>query len=245
MAEISKPENITIVLNRPKYAGNVGSVARCAKNMGMGKITVVGNRNLDEEEMRTMATHVAADIVEQIRYVDDLHDALARFQYIVGTTARRGNARGPVVSPREMAERLIHVSQENDVAFLFGSEDTGLSNEELRFCHLVVAIPTSGQLKSINLSHAVMILCYEIYTARAASPEGFTPRLATSAELERMYDHMKSLLSEIGFLNPQNPDYWMMHIRRLFSRTKLFSREVKIIRGICRQMEWYGKHKNP
>jgi tRNA/rRNA methyltransferase len=242
--DMTKTENITIVLNRPKYPGNVGSVARCAKNMGIEKIMVVGNRGLDEEEMKTMATHVASDIVDNICYFDQIDEALAGFHYIVGTTSRRGNARGPVVSPREMAERLPDLSEENEVALLFGPEDTGLTNDELRFCHLVVAIPASSRFKSINLSHAVMILCYEIFISRARHPETFTPRLATSAELEGMYDKMKALLTKSGFLNPQNPDYSMMHIRWLLSRTKLFSKEVKIIRGICRQIEWYAENKN-
>jgi len=244
MPKTTKTENIAIVLNRPKYPGNVGSVARCAKNMGIEKIVVVGNRNLEEEEMKTMATHVAADIVDNIRYFDQIDEALAGFHYIVGTTSRRGNARGPVISPREMAVRLPDISQENDVALLFGPEDTGLSNDELRFCHLVVAIPASSRFKSINLSHAVMILCYEIFISRAGHPETFTPRLATSVELEGMYDQAKVLLTKIDFLNPQNPDYSMMQIRRLLSRTKLLSREVKILRGVCRQIERYAKNKN-
>jgi tRNA/rRNA methyltransferase len=240
---MAKKENITIVLNRPKYPGNVGSVARCAKNMGIEKLMVVGNRNLDEEEMKMMATHVAADIVNNIQYVDHLDEALSGFHYIVGTTSRRGSARGPAVSPREMAERLTDISQSNDIALLFGPEDTGLSNDELWFCHLVVAIPVSSQFKSINLSHAVMIICYEIFTARKASPEAFVSRLASSKELEGMYEQMKALLMEIGFLNRQNPGYSMSHIRRLFARTQLFSKEVKILRGICRQIDWYAKNK--
>jgi tRNA/rRNA methyltransferase len=143
-----------------------------------------------------------------------------------------------------MAERLTDISRENEVALLFGPEDTGLSNDELRFCQLVVAIPASSRFKSINLSHAVMILCYEIFISRADHPETFTPRLATSAELEGMYDQAKDLLTKVEFLNPQNPDYSMMHIRRLLSRTKLLSREVKILRGVCRQIEWYANNKN-
>jgi tRNA/rRNA methyltransferase len=71
----------------------------------------------------------------------------------------------------------------------------------------------------------------------------FTPRLATLAETERMYDQIKTLLSKIGFLNPQNPEYWMWHIRRFFSRTKLLAKDVKIIRGICRQLDWSLNNK--
>jgi tRNA/rRNA methyltransferase len=239
-----KTENITIVLNKPKYPGNVGSVARCARNMGIEKISVVGNRDLAVEEMKQMATHFAAGIVARIQHFDRLDEALAKFNFIVGATSRRGSGRGPVISPREMAERLIDISQDNEVALLFGPEDMGLSNDDLRFCHLLVTIPTSKHNKSINLSHAVMILCYESFTAHMEPLEAFTPRLADSVELEGMYEQMKALLTKIGFLNPQNPDYWMMHVRRFLSRRDLFSKEVKIIRGICRQLDWYMRNKN-
>ena len=165
---------------------------------------------------------------------------MAGFQYIVGATARTGASRGPVVSPRKMAERIADISQNNSVALLFGSEDRGLTNDDLRFCHMVVNIPTSG-FKSLNLSHAVMILCYEIMAAEC-DPDAFTPKLATTVELEGMYDQVSALLQKIGFLNRENPEYWMTHIRRFLSRTKLQAREVKIIRGICRQLDWYGKN---
>jgi tRNA/rRNA methyltransferase len=238
-----KTENITIVLNKPKYPGNVGSVARCSGNMGIEKISVVGNRDLAVEEMKQMATHFAAGSVDRIQHYDVLDEALADFQYIVGATSRRGSGRGPVVSPREMAERLIDISQNNKIALLFGPEDMGLSNDDVRLCHLLVTIPTSKHLKSLNLSHAVMVLCYEIFTAHGEPLETFTPRLADSVELEGMYGQMKALLLKIGFLNPENPDYWMMHIRRFLSRTNLLSKEVKIMRGICRQLDWYIRNK--
>lgn len=237
--------NITIVLKKPKYAGNVGSAVRCAKNFGLDKISVVGGRDLDVEEMKQMSTHYAADIVTGIAHFDRLGEALAGFQYIVGTTARQGAARGPTISPRELAERLVNVSQNNSVALLFGPEDTGLTNDDLRYCHAVVRVPASEEFKSLNLSHAVMILCYEVFVVRAPADYPFTPSLATAAEIEGMYEQIRALLLKIGFFNPDNPDYWMIHVRRFFSRTRLTSREVKIIRGICRQLDWYGSHNNP
>ena len=230
--------NMTIVLKGPKYAGNVGSVARCAKNMGIDRVLVVNGREMPPEEMKQTSTHFAADLIDRIVYVNDMQEVLPEFEYIVGTTSRLGSVRGPVVSPREMAESLIDLSRHNRVALLFGPEDTGLSNDDLRICHGLVTIPTSERFKSINLSHAVMILCYEIFTARQGDLQAFTPRLATSAETEGMYGQIKALLQKIGFLNPQNPEYWMLHIRRFFSRTRLLSRDVKIIRGICRQLDW-------
>ncbi len=235
-------DNVTIVLKGPKFPGNVGSAARCANNMGIGSLIVVGNRDLDDEAVRQMATHVSREIVDGIRHFDTLDEALAGFEWVVGTTARQGSGRGPCLSPRRMAEQLVALSRENRIALLFGPEDTGLTNDDLRFCQMVVTIPTVA-FKSLNLSHAVMVLCYELLLARLDDEVKYQPKLASTRELELMYTQLKATLQAIGFLNPENPDYWMMHIRRLLARTTLQAREVKIIRGICRQIEWYGDHK--
>jgi tRNA/rRNA methyltransferase len=195
--------------------------------------------------MRQRSTHLAADVLEKIRYCDDIGEALGRFNYIVGTTARLGKGRGPFISPRAAADGVVSFSQKNKVALLFGPEDTGLANDQLRLCHSVVTIPTSRAFTSLNLSHAVMILCYEIFIASSGEmeSEAVAPKLARSQEMEGMYGQIKTLLADIEFLNPENPDYWMMHLRRFFTRAGLLSREVKIVRGICRQLQWYAHHK--
>ena len=238
-------ENITIVLRGPKYPGNIGSVARCAKNMGIEKIVVVGGAEYDREEMNRMSTHLAADVVEKIEYYDDLREALAPFRYIVGMTARRGNTnlKRTIIEPREMAGKLAAISKVNDIALLFGPEDRGLTNSELTYCDALVSIPTSKKMRSINLSHAVMILSYEIFTACHASDSRFTPKLATSMEKEGMYAHIKELLLSINYIYPENPESSLASIRNLFSRLHLTARDVKIIRGICRQVELYGRGK--
>ena len=241
----AKTKNISIVLYKPKYAGNIGSVARAAKNMGISNVIVVGKVDYDREEMQQRSTHLAADVLDKIRYFERIDEALGEFNYIVGTTARLGKARGPFISPRAAALDIIDISQKNKVALLFGPEDTGLANDELRLCHSVVTIPTSREFTSLNLSHAVMVMCYEIFIASSAANavKEAAPKLARSSELEGMYGQIKTLLADIEFLNPENPDYWMMHVRRFFGRASLLSREVKIIRGICRQLAWYAHHK--
>ena len=239
----AKTKNISIVLYKPKYAGNVGSVVRAAKNMGIDNIIVVGAADMDTQELKKRSTHLAVDVVDKIQYFDNIDAALGEFNYIVGTTSRLGKARGPFVSPRVIAEQMVNISRKNKVALLFGPEDTGLSNDELRYCHAVTTIPTARDLKSINLSHAVIIICYEMFAASIKANEENIPKFALLKEMEGMYGQIKTLLADIGFLNPENPDYWMMHLRRLFNRAGLLSREVKIIRGICRQLEWYAHHK--
>ena len=233
-------QNISIVLYKPKYAGNVGSIARAAKNMGITKIIVVGASDLDVHQMYPRSTHLAADVVDAIRYEQTLEEALADFGHIVGTTARLGRGRGPFVSPRSAAETIAVMAPHNKVALLFGPEDTGLSNDEIHYCQSVTTIPTSEAFRSLNLSHAAMILCYEVFLALSEKTKTtpVAPKWARSSEIEGMYDQLKSTLAAIGFLRPDNPDYWMMHLRRFFSRSGLLSREVKIIRGICRQIDW-------
>jgi len=237
----AKTKNLSIVLYKPKYAGNIGAVARAAKNMGISNIIVVGTADFDREEMQQRSTHLASDVLDQIQYFESIEEGLGNFNYIVGTTARLGKARGPFISPRAAASHIADISQKNKIALLFGPEDTGLANEELRLCHAVVTIPTSREFTSLNLSHAVMILCYEIFTAYSAATTiaTTTPKLALSKELEGMYGQIQTLLADIGFINPENPEYWMMHLRRFLSRAGLLSREVGLIRGICRKLERY------
>ena len=143
-------------------------------------------------------------------------------------------------TPREMASKLVPISQNNKVALLFGPEDRGLTNAQLRYCHSLVKIPTSD-FSSLNLAQAVMILCYELSLAKNQPVGQFVPRLATRRELDGMYEHLKETFLKINCITTENPDYWMQGIRRFFSRVGLQARDVKIIRGICRQIDWYTK----
>lgn len=232
-------ENVTVVLNRPRYPENIGSAARAACNMGIHRLAVVAPENCDLTRVLTLATHAAMDVVENMAYHEDLRTALAPYRYVVGTTARLGGQRRSVLSPAHMAAQLADLSQENEVALLFGPEDRGLTNEELRLCHQLVTIPTD-RFSSLNLAQAVMVLCYELFQTTTAGGGGFAPRLATRAELDGMYDQVKEILVRINYIQPENPDYWMNKLRHFFTRLQLRAGEVSIIRGICRQINWYA-----
>jgi tRNA/rRNA methyltransferase len=236
------PNNVTIVLHRPGSPENIGAAARVIRNMGIGGLVVVAPYNYDETRIRKMATHEASDIVEQIKVATDLKEALAPFHYVVGTTARIGRQRKDIVAPNQIAPRVAELSARNRTAFLFGPEDRGLTNENLRLCHALVNIPTA-EFSSLNLAQAVMVMCYEYFMAASSSIPEFTPRLASRLELDNMYDHLKDVLIRISFINRQNPDYWMNNIRLFFSRLELRAKEVSIIRGILRQMDWYAEKR--
>lgn len=231
-------ENVTIVLVEPQIPENIGAVARAMNNMGMSRLRLVKPENCDLTRILKMATGSSIDIVEEMEAFDNLLDAIGPFHYVVGTTARTGSNRPALTNPRDLAADLVSIAQQNRVAILFGPEDRGLSNEHLRYCHTIATIPTA-RFASLNLAQAVMILCYEIFCASRLPPEENLPRLADKFELEGMYEHLKSVLTTIGFINPQNPEHWMLNIRRFLSRLPLRAREVRVVRGICRQIEWY------
>jgi len=234
------PDNLSIVMVRPRYSENIGSASRAMCNMGIKHLVVVSPENYDLEKVRRLATHAASVVVEKIEIFEDLKTALSPFNYVIGTTARLGGERLGISSPSEIAGKLIEISHKNKVAILFGPEDRGLLNEDIRLCHELVNIPASD-FSSLNVAQAVLIMCYEIFLAGTEEKVKFAPRLASRFELDGMYDNVKDILVRINYINPENPDYWMNKVRHFFTRMELRAGEVSIIRGICRQIDWYGK----
>ncbi|PIE67041.1 MAG: rRNA methyltransferase [Deltaproteobacteria bacterium] len=232
-------DNVSIILQRPRYPENIGSAARAMCNMGFTRLIVVDPGIWDEVRIRRLATHTAESVVDNMKRFDNLADALAPFGHVVGTTARLGGQRQVLKSPDFLARHLIPISRNNAVAILFGSEDRGLTNEDLKYCHQLVNIPTAG-FTSLNLAQAVMVICYCLSTAATPEPPAFTPRLAKRIELDQMYTKLTDALIRIGYVKPDNPDYWMIRIRRFFSRLQLRAGEVSMICGICRQIQRYG-----
>lgn len=239
MGQTSDSKNIAIILNRPRYPENIGAAARAMQNMGLRDLVLVNPENFDSYRALTLATHAAADVIHGIRIYENLAEALSEYGYVAGTTARLGSRRKSVVSPETMAGRIMPICKRNRVSVLFGPEDRGLTNEELRLCHGLVNIPTS-EFSSLNLAHSVMIICYELFKAGLATPAEFAPRLATRHELDVMYDQLKDTLVRIGFIQADNPEHWLDRFRRFFSRLPLRAGEVSLIRGICRQIDWYA-----
>ena len=236
-------KNVSIVLQRPRFPENIGSAARVIKNMGLNKLIVNNPEDCDLTRILKMATVNAIDVVEEMELYHDLREALSPFQYIVGTTARTGTRRQTLRNPRALARELIPITAENRVAILFGPEDRGLANRELKYCNNLVTIPTSREDPSLNVSQAVMVIAYELFMASIDDPPVFVPKVANSHEMEAMYDQLGTALARIGFIHPQNPAYWMMHLRRFFNRVQLKAREANLLLAVCRQFNWYWEHK--
>lgn len=232
--------NTAIVLMEPKYPENIGAAARCAMNMGIRTLIVVGHEAPDQEIMLKMATHKAAHIIKELQQFTSLAEALAPFSHVVGTTARQGRKRRIENSPRHMLDTILPLLKNNRVALLFGPENRGLTNDDLKYCQTTVTIPTAD-FSSLNLAQAVAILSYELCRGVMYSDKIMmsSPRLASSLELEGMYEHLEKLLNTIGFLRTNDSSYWLRNIRHFLGRVGLRAKEARIIRGFCRQFLWY------
>jgi tRNA/rRNA methyltransferase len=234
--------HLAIVLVRPKIPENIGAAARIAWNMGITRLIIVRDDLPDREAMAKMATHKAAHLIDNLEIYHDLAEALAGFSVVVGTTARRGRQRSVEKTPRELVDVLLPSLATNHVAILFGPEDTGLTNDDLKYCQMASAIPTAD-FSSLNLAQAVAIHCYEMYygIVHAQKDMVIAPHLATTHELESMYSYLEELLYSIDFLSEVSHIYWMTNIRRFFSRIALTSKDANIVRTVCKKLLLFQK----
>jgi tRNA/rRNA methyltransferase len=145
-----------------------------------------------------------------------------------------------VESPRTLAPQIVSLAANNRVALVFGPEESGLTNEDLRICHRLVTIPTSPSYASLNMAQAVLLCCYEVFLA--AREEKLPPEcsLAVAEQQELMYERLKQALLQVGFLHKDNPEHIMFALRRIFGRAGLEERDVRILLGMARQIEWYA-----
>jgi tRNA/rRNA methyltransferase len=229
-------KNVAIILKRPKYPENIGAAARAMLNMGLSQLIVVDPQNCDLTRILKMATHAAVEVVEQMQVYENLQTALEALNYVIGTTARLGGQRQVIGSPAKLAQKLAPLSENNQVGILFGPEDRGLTNADIRLCHELVNIPTA-EFSSLNLAQAVMIICYELRAYNQPQDNIFVPRLASRHELDGMYAQLKDILVRLSYIQPDNPDHFMNSIRYFCTRMQLRAKEVSIIR----QIDWYGK----
>lgn len=233
-------ENMRIVLVRPQGMMNIGSVARAMKNVGLQELALVDPAGPPLHPDALVMAVRAHDILGNALICSRLADAIADCTWVIGTTRRRGKGREEVINSRQLGNEISEIMPQNKVAVVFGPEDRGLSNRDLDLCQRLVSIPTHEEYGSLNLAQAVMVICYELFLAvRHHKTSSHIRRMASSEELEGMYRHMEATLLRIDFLDRNNPKRMMAALRRIFSRARLSPREVKILRGICRQAQWY------
>ncbi len=231
---------IAVILFRPKYSENVGSVARACANMGCGQILLVDPWDFDAQRALPLATHHAQHLIDNLRIVPTLAEALAPFAFSYGTTARLGGWRKVVHTPREVAPHIIAQRAYGDVALVFGPEDRGLTNTEIEVCNALITIPTSTELTSLNLAQAVLLILYECFLAAQEKPLRLSrypkDRAINHDEQAILFATLRDTLLAIDYIKPNNPEYFMLSIKRFIHRLAPRRHEFNQIMGLCRQI---------
>lgn len=237
-----KLNTIRVVLVETSHPGNIGASARAMKTMGLSRLYLVSPRAFPDIQAIEMAAG-ADDVLENAVVVPSLNEALHGCQLILMTSARPRELSLPGLTPETAAIRMNEISDDAEIALVFGRERTGLTNEELLYGHYHVEIPANPAYSSLNLGQAVQIISYEVAKHVLVPTSQLVPRkqeeLATYEQIELFYEHFEYVLRAIDFLKPSNPKHVMFRLRRLFNRARLEVTEINILRGILKQIARY------
>jgi tRNA/rRNA methyltransferase len=224
---------IKIVLVNPKSCGNIGSVCRAMKTMGIHNLSIISDKEYDEETIRSLSVH-AYDIFESAERHSDLPDALKNTVYSAGVTRRKGSRRKyHSVLPEDLAARLSQYA-DGISAVVFGNEEHGLTKKELSFCNDAVLIPSSPEFPSLNLSHAVQVITYNLYRGIVPSG-GYNP--VDRERIEKMTESIVFLMDELGFFIPSGKEDMEIFVRDMLARSSPDRKEADRIESIYYKLQ--------
>jgi len=231
-------DRIRVVLCATSHPGNIGASARAMQTMGLSRLALVNPLHFPDAGADAMAAGAGA-ILNAARIAASLDEALAGASLAIGFSARPREFAGNVLPVRAAMEEALRYAAAGDVALVFGTEMSGLSNAELSRCQIVATIPAVAECGSLNLAAAVQVAAYELRVAahgdRVWRAPAFEP--ATQEEIERLFAQAERALIAIDFLRPAQPKRLLPRLRRLFSRARLEKEEVNILRGILARIE--------
>ncbi len=234
-------ENIRIVLLGTSHPGNIGSAARAIKTMGLTKLYLVNPKQFPDPQADALASG-AVDILENAIVCQNIEEALTGTIYAVGLTARRRDLAHTVIDLPQCRQAILQRATRGEIAFVFGNETSGLSNDELAHCQQSITIPTNAEYGSLNLAATVQIVTYEMRQAalelghqkqeavRHHVAVGAKP--ATYEEIQGFLTHLETILYDLKYLNPKAPKRLMPRLTRLFARAELEQDEIHLLRGI-------------
>jgi tRNA/rRNA methyltransferase len=226
---------IRIVLCRPSHPGNIGAAARAMKTMGLSDLRLVAPQRFPAPEAEWMATN-AVDVLGKAQVLSTLEEAIKDCVAAFALSARPREWSPQVLDVRTAAMRAVEM--EGDVAFVFGNEAAGLTNEEMFACQTLVHIPASRAFSSLNLAQAVQVVAYELHMALdAALPFSRVEKRATVQDIEGLYTHLEQAAMASGFYAPSSGSRLPERLRRLFSRVPALEREeINILRGLLKAL---------
>lgn len=244
------------IMMRTSHPGNVGSAARAIKTMGFSSLHLVNPayQHMAKKAEAISLSSGAFDVLEGAQNHDSLVSAAGPAQLVFGLTTRDREFGPPAISLNEAISLASQaVVKDQAIAFVFGTERTGLDNDDLKHCTHRVWIDANPDYPSLNLAQAMMIVAYKMRqglmdileidsaTSFASIASGAAPELADQAAISAMLEHWQQGLIAIGYLDPENPKKLMPRLQSLFARATLQKEEIDLLRGIAKQMLQSGK----
>lgn len=241
-------DQIRIILVGTTHTGNIGSVARAMKTMGLSQLYLVAPKELPDGQAYALSAG-ASDILANAKVFDSLQQAITDCPLVIGSSARSRTLSWPMLEPRECAVKAVQEAASHPVALVFGRESSGLSNDELQLCNYHVCIPANPEYSSLNLAMAVQIVTYEVRMAwlqkasQQLSQEAPEHDVAypSNEQMLNFYQHLEQTLNDTGFIIKQHPGVVMTKLKRLFTRARPEEAEYNILRGILTSVQRFGR----
>lgn len=235
-------DQIRIILSHTTHPGNIGATARAMKVMGLSQLALVNPSKYPSAEATERASK-AADILSKATIHDDIHQAVSDCRLIVGASVRTRSLPSRLVTPRELVTVIKENPTNTPIAILFGTENSGLTNDELHLCHYQVYIPTNPDYSSLNLASAVQLISYEMrlaFSQMQQLPEQrvtANERKISRAQLDGLLAHFEKVMDDTGYLNIDHRKQIDNRMSRLLSKAEITESEYKVLRGFLSSIE--------
>ena len=228
-----KSNCINIVLVETSHPGNIGSVARAMKTMGLSKLSLVNPKDFPSGDANALSGN-ARDLLDAAIIYPNLKTAIKESTFVYATSARNRSINWPTVNPEEAADRILdQVAGDKEISIIFGREDRGLTNEELQLANFHLEIPANPDYPVLNIAMSVQIVTYELFKNINTSQDREWrdyPEI-NSEDLQRLIDHFVETSIDLEMIDPKNPSQIIARIKRMFSRLQPDSMEGNYLRG--------------
>ena len=227
---------VQIVLVETSHPGNIGSVARAMKNMGLANLSLINPKKFPHQEATALAGN-ATDVLDNAKIFSSIQEAVNTSKVIYATSARERTIEWPTLTANDAASEIQElVANEIEVSILFGREDRGLTNDELRLANKHLIIPAHSNYPVLNIAMSTQVVCYELYqAAQKNSVESWQdfPEY-TSEELNNLIDHFNETVIALELVDPNNPKQIMTRMERMFRRLYPDQMEGNFLRGFLK-----------
>lgn len=228
-----KSNLINIVLVETSHPGNIGSVARAMKTMGLSRLSLVNPKDFPSGDANALSGN-ARDVLDSATIYSSLEEAIKQSTFVYATSARNRSINWPTVNPEKAADQITEqVAGDKEISIIFGREDRGLTNEELQLANFHLEIPANPEYPVLNIAMSVQIVTYELFKHRnnADDREWRDYPEINSEDLQRLINHFVETSIQLDLIDPKNPSQIIARIKRMFSRLQPDSMEGNYLRG--------------